>query len=193
MQFISLGSLLVWVPLMPAYYSGFVWQKRSRLWLNATLFWWALLIPTGWCLFLPGVLDHLTFTDGLVSHSLMAMAGFCTSLLIVLLAVLLGEDGVIFDTRWAFYAWNGGTLAYVAAMIYAGWLEGYDPSFTMVPTATRDILYIIRLLCGIAMTAASLDWTLRLTHRMSTREAAADSATGASSDTKLQRLTTLKG
>jgi len=55
------------------------------------LFWWALLIPTGWCLFLPGVLDHLKFTDGLVSHSLMAMAGFVTSLLILVLAVPLNS------------------------------------------------------------------------------------------------------
>jgi cytochrome c oxidase cbb3-type subunit 1 len=190
-QFISLGSLLIWVPLIPAYYSGFLWQKRSRLWLNATLFWWALLIPTGWCLFLPGVLDHLKFTDGLVSHSLMAMAGFSSSLLIVLLAVLLGEDGDIFDTRWAFYAWNGGTLVYVAVMVYAGWLEGYNPSFTMVPTATRNTLYIIRLVCGIAMTAASIDWAARLTWRMRFREAGT-LRPSAASPTGLNTLTTTK-
>lgn len=165
-QFISLGSLLIWVLLIPAYYRGFLWQKRSRLWLNATLFWWALLIPTGWCLFLPGILDHLKFTDGLVSHSLMAMAGFCTSLLVLILAVLLGQDGDIFDTRWAFYAWHGGTLLYVMVMIYAGWLEGNNPAFTIVPSTTRDTLYVLRLLSGTAMAAASIDWAARLTWRM---------------------------
>ena len=168
-QFISLGSLLVWVPLIPAYYRGFAWEKRSRLWERAVLCWWALLIPTGWCLFLPGVLDHLKFTDGLVSHSLMAMAGFVTSLLILVLAVLLAEDGDVFDSRWAFALWHGGTLIYVAIMLCAGWIEGYDPTFTMIPSATRNVLYAVRLLCGLAMSAASVNWLLRLTRRMRAR------------------------
>lgn len=170
-QFISLGSLLVWVPLMPAYYQGFAWEMRSRLWEKAVLFWWAFLIPTGWCLFLPGVLDHLKFTDGLVSHSLMAMAGFVTSLLILVLAVLLGEDGAVFDSRWSFAFWNGGTLVYVAIMLYAGWVEGNDPTFTMIPSATRNAIYVLRLLCGVAMTAASVDWLVRLTRRIQLRAA----------------------
>lgn len=170
-QFISLGSLLVWVPLIPAYYSGFAWQQRSRLWEKAVLFWWALLIPTGWCLFLPGVLDHLKFTDGLVSHSLMAMAGFVTSLLILVLAVLLGDDGDVFDSRWAYAFWHGGTLVYAAIMLVAGWIEGYDPTFTMIPSATRNSIYVLRLLCGVAMAAASANWLLRLTRRIQLRAA----------------------
>ena len=82
-QFISLGSLLVWVGLVPAYFRSFAWEKRTELWRRAVMAWWAVLVPTGWCLFLPGVLDHLKFTDGLVSHSLVAMAGFVTSLLML--------------------------------------------------------------------------------------------------------------
>ena len=171
-QFISLGSLLVWVPLIPAYYSGFVWERRTRIWRIAALFWWALLIPTGWCLFLPGVLDHLKFTDGLVSHSLLAMAGFVTSLLLLVLIVLLGDDGDVFDSRWAFAAWNGGTLVYVVIMLYAGWLEGYDPAFTMVPSTKRTVVYTARLLCGVAMFGASANWLLRLSNRMKLREQA---------------------
>ncbi len=169
-QFISLGSLLLWVPLIPAYYTGFAWEKRSRLWEKAVLFWWALLIPTGWCLFLPGVLDHLKFTDGLVSHSLMAMAGFVTSLLILVLAILLGDDGDVFDSRWAFTLWHGGTLVYVAIMLYAGWIEGFHPTFTMIPSTTRNAVYLLRLVCGAAMTVASTNWLLRLTHRLELRK-----------------------
>lgn len=165
-QFISLGSLLVWVALIPGYYSAFSWPENTRLWRAAVLFWWAILIPTGWSLFLPGVLDHLKFTDGLVAHSLMAMAGFVTSLLILLLVTLLGEDGDVFGSRRAFVLWQGGTAAYVAIMFFAGWIEGANPTFTMVPSTTRNLIYVLRLLLGLAMTAASFNWLLRLTLRL---------------------------
>ena len=62
------------------------------------------LVLTGWVLFLPGVLDHFKFTDGLVGHSLLAMAGFTSSLLIFVMVQLLGEDGWIFN-RNALFLW----------------------------------------------------------------------------------------
>jgi cytochrome c oxidase cbb3-type subunit 1 len=130
------------------------------------LAWWALLIPTGWLLFLPGVLDRLKFTDGLVGHSLMAMAGFVTSLLILVLVALLEKDGDIFNSTWAFYAWQMGTLVYVVIMIWAGWIEGSHPNFTMAPSGLRNVIYGTRLVVGIAMTAASCQWLLRLTQRL---------------------------
>lgn len=168
-QFISLGSLLVWVPLIPAYYSTFQWPANTRLWRMAAMGWWALLVPAGWCLFLPGILDRLKFTDGLVGHSIMAMAGFVTSLLVLILAVLLEEDAVIFNGRPAFIAWHGATFVYVALFLVAGWKEGVDPGFTMIPGSARDILYIVRLLLGLAMTAASAQWFWLLTRRMRSR------------------------
>lgn len=36
-QYISLGSLLMWVPLMPAYYNAFVWRQNTRRWRLAVL------------------------------------------------------------------------------------------------------------------------------------------------------------
>lgn len=165
-QFLSLGSLLVWVPLMPLYYNAFRWPARTRLYRVAVLCWWALLIPTGWSLFLPGVLDRLKFTDGLVSHSLLAMAGFVTSVLILVLIVLLGDAVDAFSAPWAFIAWQGGTLLYVLLMIGAGWIEGHDPTFTMVPSTLRDGIYLLRLLLGAAMAAASIDWFVRLAASM---------------------------
>ncbi len=165
-QFLSLGSLLVWVPLMPAYYAAFHWPERTAPWRKAVLFWWALLIPTGWSLFLPGVLDHLKFTDGLVSHSLLAMAGFVTSLLILLLSMLMDDAAAVFGSRWAFFAWQGGTLFYVLLMVGAGWLEGNDPTFTLVPSATRNVIYVLRLLLGVAMAAASANWLYWLHQRL---------------------------
>jgi cytochrome c oxidase cbb3-type subunit 1 len=159
-QYISLASLLLWIPLIPAYFAAFAWHPNTRRWRLAFLWWWALLVPTGWALFLPSVLDHFKFTDGLVGHSLMAMAGFVTALLIFVLVELLGEGGWIFNRTWSFYAWNFGVLAYVVLMTLAGWREGSDPSFTILPGTARNLLYAGRLAVGVLMFLASAEWLL---------------------------------
>ena len=157
-QFLSLGILLVWMPLTPAYYAAFEWHANTRRWRNAFLWWWAALLVSGWILFLPGVLDRFKFTDGLVGHSFTAMAGFLSALLIFVMVQLLGEDGWIFTRTWSFHAWNWGVLAYVVIMTVAGWLEGADPAFTISLGAARNVLYILRLASGVIMLAASLEW-----------------------------------
>ena len=101
----------------------------------------------------------------------MAMAGFASSLLILILGTLLDDDAEIFNSRWAFVAWHGSALAYVVLFLIAGWREGADPTFTIVPGTTRNILYAVRLLLGLAMTAASAHWLMRLTERMRRRTA----------------------
>jgi len=157
-QFLSLGSLLVWLPLTPVYYAAFEWHAATRRWRNAFLCWWGLLVVSGWVLFLPGVLDRFKFTDGLVGHSLTAEAGFVTALLIFTMIQLLGDDGWIFNGSRAFYAWNFGVLAYVALMTIAGWIEGADPTFTIVPGLARESIYLLRLFTGVAMLTASVHW-----------------------------------
>ena len=159
-QFLSLGSLLIWVPLTPAYYAAFAWHANTRRWRIAFLCWWSALVLTGWVFFLPGVLDHFKFTDGLVGHSLLAMAGFTSSLLIFVMVQLLGEGGWIFNRTRSFYGWNIAVLAYVVLMSAAGWREGFDPTFTIVPGTPRNMIYILRLVVGVVMLASSLDWLL---------------------------------
>jgi cytochrome c oxidase cbb3-type subunit 1 len=159
-QYISLGSLLLWLPLTPAYYSQYVWHKTTYRWRIAFLVWWSILVPTGWCLFLPGVLDRFKFTDGLVGHSLLAMAGFASSLLAFILVQLLGADGWIFNRAWSFYLWHASVLAYVLLMFAAGWREGPDPAFNIVPGDLRNTIYGLRLLLGILMFVASAEWLL---------------------------------
>ncbi len=159
-QYISLGSLLLWLPLLPVYVSAFAWHRNTRRWRIAFLCWWSVLIPTGWCLFLPGVLDHFKFTDGLVAHSLLAMAGFVSSLLIFVMVHLLGEDGVLFNRSWFFYLWNATVALYVALMFFAGWREGSDAAFGILPGALRNALYTARLLLGILLLIASADWLI---------------------------------
>ena len=162
-QFLSLGSLLVWLPLTPAYYAAFAWHANTRRWRLAFLWWWAALVITGWVFFLPGVLDHFKFTDGLVGHSFVAMAGFTSSLIIFVAVQLLGDDGWIFNRMRSFLLWNGSVIAYVVLMLVAGWREGFDPAFTIVPGTLRNVLYTLRLITGFLMLLASLDWLVDAT------------------------------
>jgi cytochrome c oxidase cbb3-type subunit 1 len=157
-QYLSLASLLVWILLIPAYYAAFQWNSNTRRWRLAFLWWWAALVVTGWVFFLPGVLDHFKFTDGLVGHSFVAMAGFTSSLIIFVMVQLLGEGGWIFNRSRSFYLWHGSVIAYIVVVTIAGWREGFDPSFTIVPGLERNILYSLRLLTGILMLVASVDW-----------------------------------
>ena len=158
-QYLSLGSVLVWLFLIPAYYGKFHWNAGTHRWRVAFLGWWAVLVLTGWLFFLPGILDRFKFTDGLVGHSLTAVAGFLTAFLVFAMIQLIGEEEAwIFNRSWSFYAWNLGVLAYVCDMTIAGWIEGADPAFTIVPGPLRNTLYVIRLLTGLAMFAGSLEW-----------------------------------
>jgi cytochrome c oxidase cbb3-type subunit 1 len=157
-QFLALASLLLWIPLTPAYYAAFEWHAATRRWRIAFLCWWGGLVLSGWVLFLPGVLDHFKFTDGLVGHSLLAEAGFTSSLIVFVMVQLLGADGWIFNRARSFYGWNVAVLGYVALMTVAGWREGYDPAFTIVPGVARTIIYVLRFVVGAIMFASSLDW-----------------------------------
>jgi cytochrome c oxidase cbb3-type subunit I len=161
LQYLSLAGALVWIPLIPAYYARFEWNPTTRRWRTAFLAWWAGLVLTGWITFLPGVLDRLKFTDALVGHSLVAVAGFLTAYVVFILVQVLGEaDAWILNRTWSFYAWNLGVLAYVVIITIAGWIEGVDPSFTIVPGTLRDVIYIVRLLTGISMLAGSAEWLI---------------------------------
>lgn len=162
-QFLSLASMLVWLPMMPAYYAQFEWHENTRRWRLAFLWWWAALVITGWVFFLPGVLDHFKFTDGLVGHSFVAMAGFASSLLIFAMVQMLGKGGWIFNRARSFVLWNMSVIAYVVLMTITGWREGFDPAFTIVPGTARNVLYALRLVSGILMLVASLDWLVDAT------------------------------
>jgi cytochrome c oxidase cbb3-type subunit 1 len=162
-QYLSLGSLLVWLPLTPAYFGAFEWHSNTRRWRMAFLWWWAALLVTGWVFFLPGVLDHFKFTDGLVGHSFVAMAGFTSSFIIFVMVQLLGDGGWIFNRARAFNLWNAGVISYVVVVTVAGWREGFDPAFTIVPGTARNVLYVLRLVTGILMLLASLDWLVDAT------------------------------
>jgi cytochrome c oxidase cbb3-type subunit I len=158
-QYLALGSLIVWLPLMRLYYRAFTWNAVTRRWRTAMLWWWGGLVVSGWLLFLPGILDRAKFTDALVGHSLAAVAGFLSAMLIFMMVELLGErDAWILNRTWSFHMWNWGVLAYVLVMTIAGIMEARDPAFTIVAGPVRNALYILRLITGLMMLAASVEW-----------------------------------
>jgi hypothetical protein len=48
-------------------------------------------------------------------------------------------------------------------MTVAGWREGFDPTFTIVPGMARNVLYVLRLVSGVLMFAAALEWFIDAT------------------------------
>jgi cytochrome c oxidase cbb3-type subunit 1 len=70
----------------------------------------------------------------------------------------LGDDGWIFSRMRSFLLWNLSVIAYIVLMTVAGWREGFDPAFTIVPGILRNVLYTLRLITGFLMLLASLDW-----------------------------------
>jgi cytochrome c oxidase cbb3-type subunit 1 len=86
------------------------------------------------------------------------MAGFTSSLIIFVMVQLLGDGGWILNRSRSFYLWHGSVIAYIVVVTIAGWREGVDPSFTIVPGLERNILYALRLLTGVLMLIASVDW-----------------------------------
>ena len=160
-QYLSLGSLLVVAPVsarvitQPS--SGTkIREPGVRHSFGGGDF---LLSPAGSCSF-PAFSTTSNSPTALVGHSLVAVAGFLTALLAVVLVQILGDDGWILTRRWSFYMWNWSVFAYVVLMFIAGWIEGSDPAFTDVPGPTRNILYSLRLVTGILMLISSAEWLM---------------------------------
>jgi len=161
-QILSLGTLLLWIPIMPCYFNQWSWREGMTGWRTATLAWLTILILTGWMSFLPGWLDHLKFSNGLVAHSHLAMAGFVTSFLMLLMGHILPEKrvGGLSATR-EFFFWQAAVASYVILMWYSGFREGNDAGFIMSGGVGMHTIYALRLLCGLVMLWASSRWWLQ--------------------------------
>ena len=154
-----LGSLLVWVPMLPAYFRCFSFPGKSSVWLKAFLLWFGLLTLTGWISFLPRILDSWKFTNALVAHSHLAMAGFVSSFNLFLLVNLLEREGVSLPlSRVSMWGWNLATFAFVLLMWVAGSFEAFDPGFTILPSVGRTVLYSLRAVCGAVMFGCAWSW-----------------------------------
>ncbi len=159
-QIAGLGSLAVWIPLVWFYARAFVWSPPARRWLAAAFGWWLLLVLSGWFDFLPGISERVKFTNVLVAHSHLAMAGMVTSLNLALL-LSLGPGPALRPS--GFWLWQLGCALQVGALCWLGWLEGADPARLYMRGGVADLCYGLRLLAGGAMFAASVGWWWILT------------------------------
>lgn len=158
-QILGLGSLMVWIPLMTLYHRLWIWRDGMRKWGSAMLFWLGLLILTGWLSFLPGWLDRLKFTNGLVAHSHLAMAGFCSCFLMLLMGqVSPGPVGRVLGRTREFVCWQCAVVGYVALMWFCGWKESNDPGFVIMRSEGAVVLYVLRAVCGVVMLWVSFRW-----------------------------------
>ena len=156
-QIIGLGLLLAWVPLARAYFRRFTWTASARPWLGAAFGWWLLLVATGWLTFLPGMSERLKFTNGLVAHAHLAMAGLVTSLNFVILRQLAPRS----EPRGNFWLWQVACAVHVAALLALGWWENDYAGDLFRSEAWTQGVYAVRLAAGAVMLAASVRWLVQ--------------------------------
>lgn len=152
-QIAALAVLLPWVVLLPIYLRRFAWHVAARPWLAASFVWWALLVVTGFLTFLPGWSERLKFTNALVSHAHLAMAGLVTSLNLAILRQLRGGG-----SRHGFWLWQAGCAVQVAVLAALGWREAADPAALYLGDVFSQVAYGLRLAGGGAMLLASVRW-----------------------------------
>jgi cytochrome c oxidase cbb3-type subunit 1 len=159
-QIVALSSLIIWVPLLVHHTRLFDWPPGSKMWLGAFAIWGGLLTVTGIITFLPRVLEHWKFTNALVAHVHIAMAGMITSFNVLVLVVLNQHSRArqIFSSPSLFWCWQIGTIVHAWSMLVAGTFESLHPDWLFTGHPLINFLYFIRLAAGILMTAASVKW-----------------------------------
>ena len=137
----SLAFLLPWVLWLPIDWARFSWPVGAAPWRMAVFGWWGLLVISGLVMYFPGLLDHLKFTQGLVAHSHLAMAGFTTSFCALLLVLLTGSRMGAASTV---ALWHAAALVMVVTLAVMGWLEGDGPSWMLSQAGWRETGFLVR-------------------------------------------------
>jgi len=160
LQVLSLCSLVVWWPLLRRHLRCFPPLPGGRWWLPAFAGWGGCLILSGVVAFLPGLLEGVKFTNALVAHAHLAMAGMLTCFDVLLLEGLLRQTPLagLFQRRRPFLLWHGGVLLLVVSLTVLGVLEAARPNFLLGEQGVVDLLYGLRLGGGVAMLAGSAEW-----------------------------------
>ena len=160
LQQMGVLSLLIWAWLVPAYLQRVDWPGPARPWLASLLVWAALLLATGLVAFLPGVLDRVKFTNALVAHAHVAMAGLGSAFAIVVLESLNRTTRLarLFAGRAAFALWQAGLAIHVGALGAVGAFEAADAGILFRPARAVTVLYALRLVGGATMFAVTVTW-----------------------------------
>lgn len=153
-QIVALGTLLLWVPLLPLYWRRHAWPEGARPWLRAAAVWWTVLVVTGWVSFLPGISEAFKFSHALVGHAHLAMAGLITSVNAAVLTAINRRAA----PRGAFWSWQIGCGVYVLSMFVLGWGETRHEAELFRSENWNQALMATRLAGGVAMAAGSIGW-----------------------------------
>jgi len=165
-QIAALGSLLIWAPVLGRHLGCFVWARGSGLWLSAAIVWWALLVASGFAAFLPGILDHIKFTHGLVAHAHLAMGGLLTSYNVLVLLNLSGASTrtiQILSGRVAFFFWQAALVLHLAALTGIACVEIENPGRFF--SGGAGWLFWMRFTAGAVMAGVSVRWAWRARNR----------------------------
>ncbi|MBZ0112616.1 MAG: cbb3-type cytochrome c oxidase subunit I [Thermoanaerobaculia bacterium] len=160
LQTFGLASLVLWLPLVAVALRGFSWPTGARRWLLGMGVWGGLLVTTAVTTFLPGFLEAFKFTDWLVAHAHLAMAGLVTSFNgLVLLVVARGTPwSEVLAAPIPFWMWQGGCALLVSSLAWAGFRESSFPGGLAIVDIVVQRLYLARWGAGLLMTLASMIW-----------------------------------
>ena len=106
------------------------------------------------------MLDAWKFTNALVAHTHIAMAGLVTSLLMLVLVTLNNGklDCASLSHPLPFTLWHLGTVSYTTSMLLLGITEAKNPTVVYFSQPVSQGAYIVRLCSGLLMTASSAWW-----------------------------------
>jgi len=147
--------LLPWAWIITSDWKRFSWPEGTKPWRIAAMSWWVILVVTGVIAFLPNMLDHLKFTQGLVAHSHLAMAGFTTSFCALLIVSVTGKR---LGGKVTVGLWNSAAFGLVLVLVWMGWREGGGYSWMISDPQWRETGLILRALFGSVMLVVSAIW-----------------------------------
>lgn len=150
----GLGLLVIWIPLSWQYFTSYDWPTAARRWLAAAFGWWLLLVVSGFAIFLPGISERLKFTNDLVAHAHLALAGLVTSFNLAILNLLVPDRPIV----RGFWLWQGALILHIAVLAALGWTEYETPSSLFLSGDWSQTCYALRLVAGLAMLAVSIHW-----------------------------------
>ncbi len=157
-QFHQIGAmalLLPWAVLLPWDWAGFAWPEGTRVWRIAVFGWWGMLVLSGVTMYLPFLLDRVKFTQALVGHSHLAMAGFTTSFCALVLVAVTGRP---LGGGRSVALWHGAVLVMIGVLAAMGWREGGGFSWMELNPVWRTAGFHLRATCGALMLGASITW-----------------------------------
>ena len=152
-QVIGLATLLGWLPLVWIYFRGGHGEPTARRWWGAAFGWWVALVLSGLWTFLPGLSERLKYTNAMVGHAHLAMAGLVTC---ANLAVLVELRGV--NAPRHFWLWQGAGIVQVAVLLALGWFEAGQLGDLFLAAPWTQAIYVVRLMTGVTLLLVSLSW-----------------------------------